>query len=51
MSISENEAKEPHQLRVMPTIRPHLVDEHPPTLPIPFAPPPSLNFTLGKNPT
>ncbi len=40
MSISEIEAKEPHQPTVMLTIHPHLVNEHPPTLPIPFVSPP-----------
>lgn len=33
MSVSEIEAKEPHQPTVMLTIHPHLVNEHPPTLP------------------
>lgn len=55
MRISEIEAKEPHQPKVMLTIHPHLVNEHPPTLPIPFVlpspTPPSLSpsfffFTL-----
>lgn len=32
--------REPHQLTVMLTIHPHLVNEHPPTLPIPFVSPP-----------
>lgn len=46
MSISEIEAKEPHQPTVMLTIHPHLVNEHPPTLPILFLlppPPPALS--------
>lgn len=48
MSISEIEAKEPHQPTVLPTIHPHLVNEHPPTLPIPFVlPPPPLTFSIS----
>lgn len=51
MSISEIEAKEPHQPTVMLTIHPHLVNEHPPTLLIPFvipspSPPPSVSPLL-----
>lgn len=50
MSISEIEAKEPHQPTVMLTIHPHLVNEHPPTLPILFLlppPPPTRTFSIS----
>lgn len=46
-SISEIEAEEPHRPTVMLTIHPHLVNERPPTLPIPFLLAPTVTFSIS----